>query len=272
MSGTFKVACLQNCAGNDMARNLDECEQLVREAAAAGARLLCLPEYFSCLTADDAEMLALAREESEHPALPRFSALAAELGCWLLLGSLAIRTDSGRVANRSYLLDATGREAARYDKVHLFDVSLGGGEDYRESAVVEGGRQAVLADTPWGPMGLSICYDLRFAYLYRRLAQQGARYLAVPAAFTRKTGEAHWHVLQRARAIETGCFVFAPCQCGVRPSGRATYGHSLIVDPWGEVLADAGTEPGCIVADIDPARVDAVRAMVPALGHDRSLS
>lgn len=271
MSGTFTVACIQNCAGNDIERNLAECEGFIREAAAAGAQLLCLPEYFSCLTRDDAEMLALALPEAGHPALERMRALAAELGCWLLAGSIAVRLGARRIANRSYLLDASGAVVASYDKVHLFDVRLRGGESYCESAVVQGGGRAVVAGTPWGGLGLSICYDLRFAYLYRRLAQRGARYLAIPAAFTQTTGEAHWHVLQRARAIETGSYVFAPGQCGVRSWGRATYGHSLIVDPWGVVLAEAGTEPGFVLAHVDPARVDEVRGMIPALEHDRTL-
>lgn len=271
MSAVFKVACVQNCADEDVARNLRQCEELVRAAAGQGADLLCLPEYFACLTRDDRELLARSFTEEEHPALPRFSALAAELGCWLLLGSLAVRVAPDKVNNRSYLLSAEGRVVATYDKLHLFDVTLAGGEAYRESAAVRAGDRAVVAQTPWGGLGLSICYDVRFAYLYRRLAKMGASFLATPAAFTQTTGQAHWHVLQRARAIETGCFVFAPGQCGVRPWGRATYGHSLIVDPWGEVLAEGGTEPGYVLAEVDPERVRRARAMVPALEHDRDL-
>jgi predicted amidohydrolase len=213
----------------------------------------------------------VAPTEDAHPALAAFQDLARELHVWILLGSLAIRVPSGRVNNRSYLIDSNGQIAAMYNKVHLFDVTLKGGESYSESSAVEPGTQAVVAQTPWGRLGMSICYDVRFAYLYRLLAQAGASFLTVPAAFTRTTGQAHWHVLIRARAIETGCFVFAPGQCGRRSWGRATFGHSLIVDPWGTVLAEGTDAPGFIVADIDPARVEDARQMIPALNHDRSL-
>ncbi len=269
MSAAFKVACIQNCADDDLAHNLAEAETLVRAACAQGAALVCLPENFSLMQINDAMLLAQAYAEQAHPALPRFRALACELGAWLLLGSLSIKVESGKINNRSYLIDAEGGIAARYDKIHLFDVNLRGGESYRETATVEPGDRAVTARTPWGVLGLSVCYDLRFPYLYRALAHAGARFLAIPAAFTRTTGQAHWHLLVRTRAVETGSFVFAPGQCGVRRSGRATYGHSLIVDPWGRVLADGGDEPGYVLADIDPAKVDEVRRMIPALQHDR---
>lgn len=271
MSRIFKVACVQNCAEDRVDRNIEETTALVCRAAEAGARLICLPEHFAWLGRNDTEMVAAAFAEQSHPALPHFRSLAAELRAWLLLGSLAVRLPSGKVHNRSYLLDDEGRVAARYNKVHLFDVSLKGGESYRESAAVEGGSEPVLAQTPWGRLGMSICYDVRFAYLYRALAQAGASFLTIPAAFTRTTGAAHWRVLVRARAIETGCFVFAPGQCGVRSWGRATFGHSLIVDPWGTVLAEGGDEPGFIVAEVDTAHVAEVRAMIPSLTHDRPL-
>ncbi|HYD99546.1 MAG TPA: carbon-nitrogen hydrolase family protein, partial [Alphaproteobacteria bacterium] len=177
--------------------------------------------------------------------------------------------EDGRVANRLFVIDPQGEIRARYDKIHMFDVDLAGGESYRESATFRPGEQAVLAQTPWGGLGMTVCYDLRFPHLYRALAQAGARLLAVPAAFTVPTGRAHWHVLLRARAIETGCFVIAPAQTGTHDAGRQTYGHSLIVDPWGEVLADGGGEPGFVTADLDLGRIDEARGMVPALRHDR---
>jgi predicted amidohydrolase len=269
MSGPFKVACVQNCAGNDLAKNIAETTELVRAARGEGAALICLPENFSFLEVNDERLLAGAYPEESHPAIPHFQALAKELGGWILMGSLTIKLPSGKVNNRSYLLDAEGHIVARYNKLHLFDVSLKAGESYRESSTVEAGEESVLAETPWGRLGLSICYDLRFAYLYRALAQAGASLLAIPAAFTRTTGQAHWHVLQRARAIETGCYVFAPGQCGIRPNGRATFGHSLIVDPWGRILADGGEDPGFIIAEVDPAKVEEVRGMIPSLRHDR---
>ncbi|MFO1435022.1 MAG: carbon-nitrogen hydrolase family protein [Gammaproteobacteria bacterium] len=271
MAETFRVACVQNCAENDLDRNIEETIALTRAAENSGARLICLPEYFAFMAPSDQELLRLAPTEDAHPALREFRNLARELDVWILLGSLAIRVPSGRVNNRSYLIDNQGNIAASYNKVHLFDVALKGGESYTESSTVEPGSQAVVAQTPWGGLGMSICYDVRFAYLYRWLAQAGASFLSVPAAFTRTTGQAHWHVLIRARAIETGCFVFAPGQCGRRSWGRATYGHSLIVDPWGTVLAEAGDTPGFVVADIDPGRVDDARQMIPSLSHDRSL-
>lgn len=269
---TFKAACVQNCAGLDLQRNIAECSALISAAAAAGAALVCLPEYFVRLDSDERRAVREALPEEGHPALVHFSALARELGVWILLGSIPVRVSAEKVNNRSYLLAADGSVVARYNKLHLFDVNIRDGQNYRESASVLNGTEAVLAATPWGVLGLSICYDLRFPYLYRALAQAGASFLAVPAAFTQKTGEAHWHVLLRARAIETGCYVFAPCQCGEHDGGRRTYGHSLIVDPWGVVLADGGEEPGFVIADIDPARVDAVRSMIPALEHDRGFS
>jgi predicted amidohydrolase len=189
------------------------------------------------------------------------------------VGSLAVKLDSNdKVANRSFLLDAVGNIVASYDKIHMFDVQLPSGETYRESATFKPGETAVVAPTPWGQLGMSVCYDVRFAVLYRALAQAGASILTVPAAFTRTTGKAHWHILLRARAIETGCFVVAAAQCGTHAEGRQTFGHSLIVDPWGEVLADGGEEVGVTLARIDTARVAEVRGMVPALSHDRVFS
>ncbi len=275
MSGkTFTVACVQNCAGTETDPNLADCADLVREAAGRGAAFILLPEYFTGLDIKGDILIPDAFAEADHPALPLFAGLAREHRAWILLGSLAITVDGGpgraeRIANRSYLLDPEGAVAARYDKIHLFDVDLADGESYRESATIAPGTGAVLAELPWGRVGLSVCYDLRFPQLYRALAKAGADFLTVPAAFTKTTGQAHWHVLLRARAIETGCYVFAPCQYGVHAGGRATYGHSLIVDPWGRILADGGEERGVVVAEVDPAAVSRARGMIPALRHDR---
>jgi predicted amidohydrolase len=275
MSGnpaTFKAACIQMTAGREIGPNLEQAAALIRKAAAAGAQLIMTPENTSIMEPNKALAVEKGLPEASHHGLPFFSALARELGVWLLIGSMAIKLESGKLANRSFLFGPDGRVQARYDKIHMFDVDLPNGETYRESATMQAGQAAVVAETPWGGLGLTICYDLRFAYLHRALAQAGALFLTVPAAFTVPTGEAHWHVLLRARAIETGCFVFAPAQCGTHAEGRKTYGHSLIVAPWGEILADAGTEPGIIVAEIDIAKVQAARGMVPALRHDRSFT
>ena len=270
MNKTFKVACVQNCAERDVAPSIAALLPLVRAAAAAGAELIVLPEMVEMLEPRNDLVLAKAVPEAADPGLAACRALARETGAWILAGSLLLKEkDADRVVNRSILLDRSGGIVARYDKIHLFDVDLAGGESYRESATVRAGDRAVLAPSPWGLIGLTVCYDLRFAYLYRALAQGGASFLAIPAAFTYTTGQAHWRVLVRARAIETGCYVFAPNQCGVHAEGRRTFGHSLIVDPWGEVLAEAGDEPGHIMAEIDPAKVAAARSMVPALRHDR---
>ena len=269
MSNLFTVACVQNSAENDLNANLTLVAQQVRDCAAQGAQLICLAECFAFLEANDAAMLAGASRENDNPALEAMCGLAAELDVWLLAGSMMVRVGDARVNNRSYLIDPRGIAVASYNKLHLFDVDLPDGESYQESSAVAPGDDAVLAHTPWGLLGLTVCYDLRFAQLYRALAQAGAAFLTIPAAFTQTTGEAHWHTLVRARAIETGCFVFAPNQCGVRSFGRATYGHSLIVDPWGEILADGGELPGVVLAEIDPQRVSEVRGRVPALSHDR---
>jgi len=268
MAKKFRVACIQNRAGPDMAASMEEAEILSRDAVADCADLICLPEFFSCLEVAPDLFNVGATIEADHPAIPLFSDLAQESGVWVLLGSLAVTTPSGKIRNRSLLLDSSGEIVSRYDKIHLFDVNLADGETYRESAIVEAGEEAVVAPTPWGLMGLSVCYDLRFAHLYRSLAQAGAHFLTVPAAFTKTTGEAHWHTLLRARAIETGCYVFAPCQWGTHGEAE-TYGHSLIIDPWGKVLADGGEDSGYVCADIDPDQVTQARSMIPALGHDR---
>jgi predicted amidohydrolase len=253
-----------------MAPNLAAAGDLVRRARDAGAALIALPENVSLIVQGRAAVLANARSEAEHPGLPFFRELAIETGAWLLVGSLHVLVADNLAANRGYLFDPEGRIAATYDKIHMFDVDLAGGESYRESATFRPGDQAVVAPTPWGALGMTICYDVRFPQLYLDLARAGAEMLSVPAAFTVPTGRAHWHVLLRARAIETGSFVIAPAQCGSHDGGRRTYGHSLIVSPWGEVRADGGEQPGIIVADIDLAEVDEARRMVPSLRHGRT--
>ncbi|MFC7332707.1 carbon-nitrogen hydrolase family protein [Rhodocista pekingensis] len=269
MTATLRAAVVQVNAGPGIGPNLEAAGTLVRRARDAGAELICLPENVAMMVQGRQKVLARAKPEAEHPGLPFFQDLARETGAWLMTGTLACLLEDGRVANRAFVVDPAGVVVARYDKIHMFDVDLPGGESYRESATYRPGDRAVIAPTPWGGLGLTICYDVRFAYLFRALAQGGARLITVPAAFTVPTGRAHWHVLLRARAIETGAFVLAPAQTGSHDEGRRTYGHALIVGPWGEVLADAGEEPGFAVADLDLAEVDEARRMVPALGHDR---
>jgi deaminated glutathione amidase len=271
MSATFKAACVQITAEREFAPNIKAACDLVRRARDAGAELIMTPEITGMFEPKRELHLAKARDEAGNPALAAFRDLARETGAWILIGSLAIKLEAARLANRSFLVSPDGAIAARYDKIHMFDVDLKNGESYRESALYRPGDTAVLAALPWGTLGMTVCYDLRFPYLYRALAQGGADFLSIPSAFTAPTGKAHWHVLQRARAIEHGCFVFAPAQWGEHAEGRKTYGHSLIVDPWGEVLADAGEGVGFITAEIDPARIAEVRRMVPALRHDRAV-
>lgn len=272
MAKSFVVACVQTNAGSEMAANLAAAQTHVQKARDAGADFILLPENVAMMALDRKEIFQNAEPEASHPALANFCALAKATGAWLLVGSLTIRLDEDKVANRSFLLDGKGKIVARYDKVHLFDAELENGEFYKESNSYRAGDQAVLAQTPWGGLGLTVCYDLRFPHLYRALAKAGAGYLAVPAAFTRTTGKAHWHVLLRARAIETGAYVFAPAQCGTHRGKRQTYGHSLIVDPWGEVLADGGDKPGIVLAKIDPEKIAAARQKIPSLKLDRSFA
>ncbi len=273
MSARFTAACLQITAGPEIGPNVERATALIREARNRGADFIALPENATMIEPDPDSALHKALPEPEHPGLAGFRALAGETGAWILIGSLSIRDPgSDKIANRSFLIDASGGIVARYDKIHLFDVNLREDEWYRESDNVRPGAQAVIAPSPWGLMGLTICYDLRFPQLYREIAHAGASLITIPAAFTRTTGRAHWHILVRARAIETGCFVFAPAQCGEHAQGRQTYGHSLIVDPWGEVLADGGEEEGIILAEIDIDLVAKARARVPSLDHDRDFT
>ena len=269
MAEKFRVALLQTQTGNDLAANLDAVKTLSREAARSGAQLVMTPEYTLMMDGSGRVMRSRALEPDGGSALAELQALARELSVWFLVGSLTLKTDSDRIANRSYLLDAAGGIVAAYDKIHMFDATLPDGKVIRESSAYRPGECAVVADTPWGRFGLSVCYDLRFPQLYRALARAGARYLTVPSSFQRATGQGHWHTLLKARAIENACFVFAPAMCGEHPGKRTTYGHSLVVDPWGEVLADGGEAPGIVYADIDPAAVERVRGMLPSLEHDR---
>jgi predicted amidohydrolase len=267
------VGLIQVNAGNELAPNIAFIEEQTRRACAAGAELVMTPENSTLLGADRADTLAKAQPEQTHPGLASACALAREHHIWFLVGSIHVKLETERCANRSYLIDPRGAVVTSYDKIHMFDAQLPGGEGYRESAVFQPGDRAVVAETPWGRLGLSICYDLRFPHLYRALAQAGATMLSIPSAFTVPTGRAHWHVLLRARAVETGCFVLAPAQVGTHANHRSTYGHSLVVAPWGDVLADAGGDgPGLITAELDMAKVDEARRAVPALQHDRSFS
>lgn len=266
---TLRIACVQLNAKPDLAANLGEAETLIRQAAAQGAQLIATPENTSGMFANRAALIASALPEPGHPAIAKFVALARETKAWLLLGSISILLDGGKLANRSLLFDPTGAVVARYDKIHMFDSDPGDGTAYRESATFEPGDRAVIGETPFGPIGLTICYDIRFPALYTALGRAGASIITVPAAFTVPTGKAHWHVLLRARAIETGAFIVAPAQTGEHAGSRRTYGHSLIVAPWGEILADGGEAEGVTIADCDLERVAAARRMIRSLHHSR---
>lgn len=266
----FKTACVQVNASDDMDANIAEACELAREAAVLGAEFVLFPENVAMMTFGPDNIRAQARSQDRHPAIEAFRALAVELDIWLHGGTLAI-WNGDKIANRSFVFSPDGEIVSTYDKIHMFDVDLANGESYRESATFSPGSEPVLVDLPWGGLGLSTCYDVRFPYLYQTLAHHGATMLAVPAAFTVPTGEAHWHVLLRARAIENGCYVFAPAQVGTHAGGRKTFGHALIIDPWGRVLADAGDEPGFIIVDIDPNLVVEARSQVPSLMHTRKL-
>lgn len=277
MSAPFTAACIQFTAGPDPEANLRTVAGLVRQARDAGAEFVATPEVSNFIESGKRRR-DKARHEADDPFLAGMRELAREAGLWLLLGSLVIdpageaEAGDGRLANRSFLIDAAGAIVARYDKIHMFDIDLPGGESYRESSAYRPGGRTVVAETPWGRLGMSVCYDVRFPHLYRRLAQAGADFLAVPSVFTVPTGTAHWHVLLRARAIENGCFVLAPAAWGEHAGGRRSYGHSLIVDPWGKVLADGGDGVGIVTAAIDPARIAEARGMVPSLKHDRDFA
>ncbi len=271
VSDTFRVGLVQMRSGRTVAANVVAASALIREAASLGAQYIQTPEVTTGMDLSERHdaLRAQFQVEAGNVALAAFSDLARELGVWLHIGSMGVLAGE-RVANRAFVIGPDGVVRAHYDKIHMFDVALANGETYHESANYEAGSRAVVVDLPWGRLGLGICYDLRFAHLFRAQAKAGAVFLSVPAAFTKPTGTAHWHTLLRARAIENQCFVFAAAQGGRHEHGRETYGHSLVVSPWGVVLAEAGVDPGVIVADIDPAEVAAVRARIPCLQHDRA--
>jgi predicted amidohydrolase len=266
---TFNVGLIQMRSGLDPRANLAAALALIDEAKRAGADYVQTPEMTNILALKREQLFDHIVIEEQDPTLATLREVARKTSTFIHIGSLAVKASPDKAANRSFLIDRKGDIAARYDKIHMFDVDLAGGESYRESNNFRAGELAVIGDLPWGRLGLTVCYDLRFPALYRALAEAGASFLAIPAAFTKQTGEAHWHVLQRARAIENGCFVFAAAQGGRHENGRDTFGHSLIVDPWGRILAEGGAEPGVVMAEIDPAQVAAARGKVPSLLHGR---
>ena len=274
----MRAALLQLTSGDDPQANLDTLLPLLRKAAEQGAEIALTPEVTNCVSLDRAHQKTVLEHEGDDAFLSALRAEAAHLGLWVLAGSLALKAEppETRFVNRSILIDGTGSIAARYDKMHMFDVEVSETETFRESSGSAPGDRAVTAHTPFGTLGLSVCYDVRFPYLYRALAQAGAQVLCVPSAFSPGTGPWHWQPLLQARAIETGCYVLAPAQTGTHPAQqgrtRKTYGHSLVVSPWGEVLLDAGTDPGLHLIDLDLSRVDEARRKVPALTHDRSFT
>ena len=269
---SFNAAMIQMRSGLDPAANLAAALKLIDEAKEAGADYVLTPEMTNILAAKREQLFAKIVAEEQNAMLTTLREVARKLAIYIHIGSLAIKASPEKAANRSFLIDRRGEVVARYDKIHMFDVDLAGGESYRESNTYRPGDLAMVADLPWGRLGLTVCYDLRFPALYRALAEAGVSFLTIPSAFTRQTGEAHWHVLQRARAIENGCFVFAAAQGGMHENKRETYGHSLIIAPWGEVLAEGGVEPGVIMARIDPAKVETARKAVPSLQHGRRFS
>lgn len=265
----FRVAAAQMRSGIDRTRNIADACALIAEAAEMGAHFVATPEMTTAVDRDAARLKASLPDGEPAEELQAFSAAAERFGLFLLIGSMPVK-ENGRMANRSFLFGPDGGVVARYDKIHMFDVTLPGGEIYRESKNYRPGDTAVLADLPWGRLGITICYDLRFPHLYRRLAKAGAQFIAIPSAFTVPTGEAHWHAILRARAIETQCYVLAAAQGGTHEAGRKTYGHSLVVSPWGEIVAEArDIHPSVVLADVDVTRIEEARQRVPSLEHDR---
>lgn len=271
MKNIFKVGLVQMTSNDVIDDNIRIADTLIRQAAAQGADFVLTPEMTTLLDFGTREVMEKIATEQNDMSWRHFAALAKELKIWLLIGSIAIKAGD-KAANRSFLFSPEGKKVVSYDKVHMFDVDLPGEPKYRESNAYRAGDEAVLADLPWGKVGLSICYDLRFPYLYRSLSQEGAQMLTVPAAFTQTTGEAHWHILLRARAIENGAFVFAPAQVGKHTNGRETYGHSLIIDPWGEIIADGGDGIGVTIAEIDIRKVTDARNRIASLTHDKNVA
>lgn len=269
MAEMLKVACVQMNSGPEIEPNLKAAEVFIRAAARQGAKFIATPENTSRMRAPANRNIASALTQDEHPGVKFFSDLAAELGVWLLIGSMPVKISDTKFANRSFLFSDQGKLAATYDKIHMFDVELPTGEKHRESDTIQPGDKAVVVQMPSAKIGMSICYDVRFSYLYRTLAQAGATIITVPAAFTVPTGKAHWETLLRARAIETGSFILAPAQVGEHDGGRKTWGHSMIINPWGEILAEKAEGTGIITADIDLSEAARIRASIPSLKHDR---
>ncbi len=265
----FTAGLVQMRSGTDPKANLAAALAGIEEAKRGGADYVLTPEMTNIMEVKHERLFATIVDEEHDPTLAALREAARRLSLYVHIGSLAVKASPDKAANRSFLIDPRGDIIARYDKIHMFDVDLANGESYRESRNYRPGELAVVADLPWGRLGVTICYDLRFPALYRALAEAGASFLSIPAAFTQQTGQAHWHVLMRARAIENGCYVFAAAQGGRHENGRETFGHSLIVDPWGRVIAEGGTEPGVVLAEIDPGQVSAARGRVPSLLHGR---
>jgi len=268
-ASSFRIGLIQMCSGRSSQANTDAAAKLIGAAKDRGAEYVLTPEMTNIMETGRERFFASIVPEEQDAALMTFRELARTLGIFVHVGSLAVKASPDKAANRSFLIDRQGEVVARYDKIHMFDVDLASGESYRESRNYRAGELAVLTDLPWGRLGLTICYDLRFPALYRALAEAGASFLSIPSAFTKQTGEAHWHVLLRARAIENGCFVFAAAQGGTHENGRETFGHSLVIDPWGRVLAEGGVDPQAVLAEIDLAEVTAARARIPSLQHGR---
>jgi len=269
-NSSFRAALVQLRSGREIAPSMKAAADLIRAAAAEGAHYVQTPENTALMELKTDRLFERIKPEAETESLGEFAALARDLGIWLHVGSVAVKVEDRRAANRAFVFAPNGAIVARYDKIHMFDVALPNGETYRESKNYRPGETAVTVDLPWARLGVTTCYDLRFPEQYKALAKAGADVLAVPSAFTRQTGEAHWSVLLRSRAIETGCFVLAAAQGGTHENGRATYGHSMIVSPWGAVLAEMDDEPGMITADIDPGEVAEARTRIPALDHART--
>jgi predicted amidohydrolase len=268
----LKIACVQTNSKSDPEDNILEVSAMIRDAHASGADLITTPEVVGMLEPNRIAALSKAEPEESHRVLSAFRELALELNVWLLIGSISIKLSETKLSNRSFLINSDGEIVTRYSKIHMFDVEVDDGSQYCESKTYQPGSKAVIAETPWGRMGLTICYDIRFPHLFRDLAQAGAKIIFSPAAFTQITGEAHWHVLQRARAIENGCFIVSPAQVGAHANNRKTYGHSIIVGPWGEVLADAGIDTGFVVVEIDLDMVSSCQNKIPSLKHDQEYS
>ncbi len=271
MQQTLKIGIIQTRSGIDIARNIDNIAPLITKAANDGAELISLPEVVNLMQIDRKQAVNQIQYEDDDIFLKKTCELAKELGIWLHIGSLIVKVKNrDKPVNRSFMINDKGDICARYDKIHMFDVDLANGESYRESSMFDAGDNAVIVDSPWGSIGMTICYDLRFPYLHRKLAQAGARLILCPAAFTKKTGMAHWHILLRARAIENSCFIAAAAQNGVHEDGRETFGHSLIISPWGDIIADAGISQLITIATIDFNAVDKARSMIPSLRYSNN--